>query len=305
MKVVDCITEKLYVWSLIPPALRLRHTLKKNLYKSNEVAFSANGKYFASAYSDIIELWSPVDWTLQTTLHLHSQVSSMLFSHDNKLLVFVSVEGVVQFWDVAVLVLQENLGFQSHSVNNVKFSPDGKLIVCSVSGGTLQLRDPTTWGLKQTLEYPCDSVLELSRYGDKFVVESSRTSFELWKREIYRNREGDGLDEDEDIRELLPSSHHMPCPTPGRLRAPVEVLAVSPNTRFVAICDAVFDQLRLFDTNTGAQAELHEEVPDSRGFDGSYLAFSPDSKILALGSGFGHIYLWDTTAALKTSHAHF
>ncbi|KAF7917018.1 uncharacterized protein EAE98_010449 [Botrytis deweyae] len=288
--------QEICVWNLTTATLCQKHTLKDHSYlqRGNRwtgMTFSKNGKYFALiSTSTTIEIWNSIDWTLQTTLDYHFIPSSVSFSRDNKLLALCSRDGVVGFWDLAVTILQEDLESHSQSLKTVNFSPNGNVIVCEASEGTTQLRDSIMWTVKQTLECPRSAVSQLSRYYDDFVVGS--IPIDLWKHETR-------LEEHESVDKILPWTHHKSFSDNGRRSCVGLALAVSPNTGLVAISDC-HERVGLFNTNNGAQIELHIGAAYPRiCYDSKYLAFSLDSKILALGSWYGDIHLWETATALE------
>jgi hypothetical protein len=89
---------------------------------------------------------------LQQTLIGHNYwVTSVVFSHDSKLLASGSSDKTVKVWDAATGSLQQTLKGHGSSVRSVAFSHDSKLLASGSGDGTIKVWDVATGSLQQTI----------------------------------------------------------------------------------------------------------------------------------------------------------
>ena len=82
--------------------------------------------------------WSPC---LQTLEGHGDVVTSVVFSHDSKLIMSGSFDGTVKVWDAAIGSLQRTLGGDGSGVTSVVFSHDSKLVALGSRNGTVEIWD--------------------------------------------------------------------------------------------------------------------------------------------------------------------
>jgi RNA polymerase sigma factor (sigma-70 family) len=113
------------------------------------LAWSDDGSLLASAGVDkIIRLWDPITWTVQRELKGHENyICALAFAKGGKVLASsTEAEEVIRLWDPVTGKLQRLLGERKalRSVNTIAFSPDGKALASGNGDATIRIWDPTT-----------------------------------------------------------------------------------------------------------------------------------------------------------------
>ena len=117
--------------------------LKGHTDSVNELAFSEDGRWLASASSDhTVKIWDSAGWKLVRTLTGHQgQVYAVTFSPDGRRLISGSADATLRLWDRASgRLLREMTGHQ-RTVQAVAFSPDGGQIASGSNDRTVKLWD--------------------------------------------------------------------------------------------------------------------------------------------------------------------
>lgn len=118
------------------------------------LAFSCDSKIIALGTSNTIKIWDTEtrnDPERVSGSH-DDLVSSVVFSHDLKLLASTSRDRTIKVWDLAKMTVIRTLRGHGKGVSSAAFSPDSKLIVSASQYGTMKIWDTQTGNLQQTVE---------------------------------------------------------------------------------------------------------------------------------------------------------
>ncbi|MCY4403320.1 MAG: sigma-70 family RNA polymerase sigma factor [Candidatus Poribacteria bacterium] len=251
------------------------------------VVLSPDLRTYALTPNHKIELWDVHSDKLITTLEGHDRyVSSVAFSPDGKMLASSDSAGIIRIWEIENglhRVISTPLNF----VSNLMFSPDGNTIVSS-SNDDVRLWDTATGKFRFALEETAgvNNIIYNSNGSILFGVYRSEVRF--WEPDTGK------------INLRLKFDRHL-----NSFDTP---LALSPDGKTFAIVGKNDSTVELWDTQTGllkntlAEDQENKSIPIktegvSKRVDYTTkvvrsIAFSPDGRILAVGSDY-EIVLWD------------
>ena len=287
------------------------------------IAFSPDGSTLAGGgLDDNVHLWDPVNGEHITALSGHTRsISTVAFSPDGGTLASGAWDNTVRLWDIATKKQKSTFighpffGTHTSGISNVAFSADGQTLVSAAfNEDGVRLWDAGTGEQQRILEMDKITNLAFSPDG-KILATSGQYALDLW--------------------DVTNSEHKAALSGHGRF---VGSVAFSPDGQTLASTDG--ERLFLWDVMSGAQkGAITGHLPNGRRIafapDGttlastgnrhivhlwditngrykttligarvddwiSSIAFSPDGKTLAGGSGW-RIWLWDIEKSyLKT-----
>jgi WD40 repeat protein len=258
------------------------------------MAFSADGTTLAVGTDSAVQLWSVSTHQLMATLIAPggtSEVSSVAFSDDGRLLAALAPGTGIQLWDVATrrLVAEQELpsGEATTAAPSVAFSPNGDLIAVTTFEGA-QLLAVTRHGpagvpaLSSPVLLPgsASGALAFSPRGSLLAVGGGQ-SLQLWS-----------VSGQQPKASLRASLHTLvPSTVNGTIYG---IPAFSPDGTTIA-AGTPFG-IQLWDAATGRQLRLLSTtgVADT-------VAFDSRGQFLAGGSQSGHAQLWDLATGAQVA----
>jgi len=284
------------------------------------VIFSPDGKTVLSGSQDgTVKQWDAVTGDLKRTISLwndfsyevgdqkrDSEVWSIAFSPDGKLLAAGAYNGTLRLWDLSTGKQSAVLKGHTSLINNLAFSPDGTLLATSGVDSTLFVWDVAKESQLAALPIPGQvQSLVFSPDGKTLAYGGTGMSVRLW--DTIAGEESVELSELDGVLSLAFSSDSLTLASSsidGSVRlwdgesassrifkervGWITNMAFSPDgtTLISSTWDGV---MQLWETATGDQTALlldHTTPVNS-------IAFNPDGTILAVGSEDSMIRLWE------------
>ena len=153
------------------------------------IKFSVDGNHLASVS---IRDNSVFIWNIHTGIPMRLSIEKKeycdaAFSPDGKRLAIVSLDGLVQVWDMPTMSKFYSFNGHSENTSSIEFSPDGKLLATTSRDETVKVWDATNGELVFVLEGHKEWVHSASFSPDgKYLVSTSNTVVKIW--EMYSGR---------------------------------------------------------------------------------------------------------------------
>ena len=147
----------------------------------NSIAFSADGRWFASAANDSsVRLWQVATGRELPRLAGHAgYVTTVAFSPDNSLLASGTRSGQVKLWDVNSAQLVDDLPSRTGGVDRIAFSSNGKLLAVAGMDPKLELWDLEKKQLR-TLDGHKGEITSVAFTKDLIVSAGRDKTIRLW-----------------------------------------------------------------------------------------------------------------------------
>jgi WD40 repeat protein/uncharacterized caspase-like protein len=247
------------------------------------VAFSANGRWFASAGKDkTVRLWDTATGRELPALIGHTgYVTSLAFSNDGSWLASGSLDRTIRLWETSTGREKRKLVGHDDTINAIALSSDNRWVASASYDRSIRIWDPSNGSEQRKLLGHSGEVTTIAFSADGKWLASGGVdkTIQIWDTHSWAKQRG------------LSSTNA------------INAVAFSPDSKLLA--SAGNDtKLQLFDTVSW------KEVPIAQSDSGQAraLSFSPDSRLLAVASSDRAVRIWalanpTTTPRLLLGHS--
>ncbi|XP_028405622.1 autophagy-related protein 16-1-like [Dendronephthya gigantea] len=241
----------------------------------NAVAFSPNGRYFATGGSDkLVKIWE-IGKTCDTKSTIHgcnAGVTSVEFDMQDKLLLASSNDYACRIWTYSDGRLRHTLTGHTNKVSSAKFLLDSTKVVSGSHDRTLKVWDLRTKACNRTIfaGSSCNDVVTTSLASTTIISGHFDKRIRFWDSRSDTSSTEIGL--------------------PGRVTS----LCISPD-RNTLLAATRGDALKLINLRMNQVSGTLSANGLKIATDCTRACFSPDGSYVSCGSQDGSIFIWDTT----------
>lgn len=174
----------------IPQGLTLRHMLQGHTVSINQIAWSSDGLFLASAsFDNTIRLWDvQANHLLQKIVGYSSYIYSIAWSLNGRIIAYGSDGRFIQLCDAQTGRQLRTLIGHSDAVNSLAWSPDGEVLASASSDRTIHLWNPNTGQHLRTLESHTGTVtgISFSYDGRLFASKSRDNTVRIWRTDLWQ-----------------------------------------------------------------------------------------------------------------------
>lgn len=247
------------------------------------IAFAPDGSKLVTSGGQSPSVWDTTTGQELFSLRGHSlTVWSVAYSPDGTTIATASLDGTVRLWNSAPPPDPLTLSNFELGLQNLTFLPDNRHLVFATTRRTIQIRDVSTGAVP--LEFPvADGVRALSLSGDgtRIVTLSMLGVLQTWHvetGELVRSFQTDWRPKFPELEAFTQFAH---CRATGQFAV------------------ATGRSVRVYSEKTGAELKTLSSSFSNSGGAISSLGYSPDGRLLAVGSEDGSILIWDLIGGVE------
>jgi WD40 repeat protein len=284
------------------------------------VAFSNDSTMLAaSGIADRTIVWDTATWKEIRQIPEQKRARSIAFAPDGRLLAAAGPDSRIRLWEIDTGTLATDLDAHEYPAYSIAFSPDGELLASSGADSTARIWNRATGNSIQTLRMDSPLVTGVAFSPDGTLLATTAGGYEvkLWKvqtgeaatgitdvqaEKAKQSKSADTVRILSNIGAVLAGMPSLLVlgPRPSQPPGCDSTVVFSPDGRLVA---TVLGQPKLSGGYHALVANLDtgEQHTLISGIAGCGLAFSPDGKVLAVGSYLGAPNLWDPYTGKKVT----